>query len=168
MNSDPGKKVRLVIRKVPTKPSTARRARVFLDSVPKDYTLANYVGQKLRKQGLDVEDYCRARKLVRDPLQTAVNMIRASDAAVFLATPNSIQDEWVLAELGAAIASEHPLVVLMAGVGRADLPTPFLRAEIVGFNRLDGVVRRLARTLAERQPSASKLHPKPAQAFASR
>jgi hypothetical protein len=168
MNIDSGKKVGLVIPKMPAKAPTVRRPRVFLDSAPKDYTTAKYVEKKLREQGLEVEEFSRARKLLLDPLQTAVDLLRGCDASVFLATPNSIRDDWVLAELGGAIASEHPLVVLTSGVGRADLPAPFLRAEIVGFNRLDGLVQRLARTLAEPQHSDSKPLPKSTHLLASR
>ncbi len=147
MNSNPSKNVQYVVPKRlrALKKTKQPRGRVFVDIAPEDHSLAQDIAKKLAAAGMDVEVFGKERKGGPKQLESAAAIVRKSDAAVFLLTPNSLRSDWMLAELGLAMGRELPVIAIMAGIDRVAVPAPFWGKEVVSFDQLDNVVARLSR-----------------------
>ena len=122
--------------------------RVFISHSARDRSLARVLAEKLRAAGLQPWIAPAESKPGRDLWDAITSALKACQAAVFLITPQSMDDPNMMVEAGAALATGKRIILVSAGVPPSEIPSPLRAVQPVSFDRFDSVVRQLESELA--------------------
>jgi hypothetical protein len=126
-----------------------KRPRVFISATQKDQSLARVLAEKLRAAGLEpwtIDEITPGQSV----LEVVSNAVRSSQAMVILLTPHSVQNSYMLVEVGAAWGSGKPVAVILAGVAADEIPSPLKQLSTVfPIDRFDDAVQQLEQSLTQ-------------------
>jgi hypothetical protein len=104
--------------------------KVFISCAHQDRDLAKNLANSLTEAGASVQQEPRFGEKFSEAIQ---KKIRSADEVIVLLTVNSIQDNWVMYELGIAFSLRKRVTPILVGVEPPMLP-PFLqKLEYVSF-----------------------------------
>jgi hypothetical protein len=127
---------------------------VFLSCATADLALADTVVQQLSAAGLVVRRVSELewqQAVAADRVETVWAALRTSSTLIVLGTRGHVRSPVLTMEVGAALASRKPIVVLVSPDVTADLPTYLQRQHVLPLSEL----ARLTALLEERVPSLS-------------
>lgn len=110
--------------------SESRKPTVFISHSTRDSEVASAFGTLLTKASRQTIDIFQSTKrgieYSRKWFSALMESLRSSACVVSLLTPEALRSQWVLCELGVAIANEIPVFGLTVGMLARDLPSgPF-------------------------------------------
>jgi nucleoside 2-deoxyribosyltransferase len=83
-------------------------------------------------------------------------VIRSSDAVIFLLTPASLDSPWTAYEMGVADGADKPILTVVAGAGKRPLPPLLESYQTVPYDQLDEAVLALAHRLRDETATADE------------
>ena len=134
------------------------RRKIFISSSPEDYDLAQDLAVRLNKSGLKAvkvvtpSETINAREYVEAVLRKA---LRGVSEVIIILTKNSLNNQWLSLEMGAATSLGKHITPLIQGIEPKELPELIRQMDYVRYADLDKYISKLQRSLDEPSKSAA-------------
>jgi nucleoside 2-deoxyribosyltransferase len=120
--------------------------KVFISSTKQDLELARDIARRLQAVGLEP----MANRTVRpgeDFRKRIGQVIRSSDAVIFLVTPAALESPWLAYETGVAEGLDKHILAVVAGTGQRPLSPVLESYQTVPYDQFDEAILALAQRL---------------------
>ena len=126
--------------------------KVFISHSSKDKWAARRISQDLN--GLGVETFLDEKDIkTGEPIDESIKKhLKECDELLILLSPASIKSDWVLIEIGGAIALEKKLVPILLYIGANEIPQPISKHLARDINELDKYYKEVKENIKSGKP----------------
>lgn len=119
---------------------------VFISFSSRDSGIADIVARALSEKGLSVFVFEPGDSTPKssDPIREAIT---ESSVVVLIVTPTTLRSSWQAIEIGAAMAWEKPVFVILDGVSNQQVPSYLRKFPLYPASKLSELVRAVRREL---------------------
>lgn len=135
---------------------TRSAVKVYISSAKQDLELVRDIARRLRSAGLEpITDLTDLPLRAGEDISKRLGeVIRHSDAVIFLLTPASLDSPWTAYEMGVADGADKPILSVVAGAERP-LPPLLESYQTVPYDQLDEAVHALGHRLSGKAATAN-------------
>ena len=136
-------------RRNPKKPVTRKQSpyRVFISHATHDKWISKILCEKLEETGADTFRDDRDIEGGDSIPDVILSEIRSCDEIVVLLTPESVQRQWILVEIGIAIGVERRIIPLFYHIDTEQIPDIIKSRRGLDLNDLDGYLTDLSKRM---------------------
>ena len=130
--------------------------KIFISSSSKDLDLARDLAKRLRKSGLKVVMPEPAETINAEYIKGRLKVVlRTVTEVIVILTKNSVNNQWVMFEIGYATSSGVHVTPIIQGIEQKELPEIIKQMDYVKYGDLDQYISKLQQRVEEPSKSAA-------------
>ena len=130
--------------------------KIFISASSRDSDLAQDLAKRLKKAGLKAVVPPPAESANADYVKTGIReVLRTVSEVIVILTKNSVNNQWVMFEIGYATSSGVHVTPIIQGIEQRELPEIIKQMDYVKYADLDQYISKLQQRVEERSKSAA-------------
>src|SRR5438045_3300433 len=120
--------------------------KIFISASYKDRDIARDLQHRLHEAGVSVTYSELTISIGSDFEKTFMSLLRASDAIIVILSRNSIDNFWMMYEIGAASSLQKTITPVVVGLESSELPAVIKQLKYIRYDKLSEYISNIGRS----------------------
>lgn len=122
--------------------------RVFISASYQDRDIARDLQHRLHNVGVSVTYSELTMSIGSDFEKTFMGLLRAADEIIVILSRNSIDNLWMMYEIGAASSLQKTITPVVVGLESSEVPPVIKQLKYIRYDKLSGYISNIERSEA--------------------